>query len=77
MRKHELDEDDLIRIGTIFEAEIVPRLRRHHARIGTLNCGFAGPAYADWTLRFRSAGGGFEITEVEYDEGGDGLDLDL
>ncbi len=76
-QKLELEEDDLFHIAAVFEEEIVPKLRRHHARVGTLNCGFAGPAYAVWTLHFRSAGDGFAITEVEYDEGGDGLDLDL
>ncbi len=75
-RKPELQEDDLLHIATVFEEEVVPKLRRHHARIGTLNCGFAGPGYVDWMLRFRSAGDGFEITEIEHDECGDGLDLD-
>jgi hypothetical protein len=73
----ELEEDDLLHIATVFEEEIVPKLRRHHARVGTLSCGFAGRDYDRWTLRFRSAGDGFEITEVAYDECGGGLDLDL
>jgi hypothetical protein len=77
VNQRELDQDDLLHIGAVFEEEIVPKLRRHHARIGTLNCGFAGPAYSHWTLHFRSAGDGFEITGIEYDEDGDGLDLDL
>lgn len=73
----ELEEDDLLHIATIFEEEVVPKLRRHHARIGTLNCGFAGRDYDRWTLHFRSAGDGFQITEVAYDEGGGDFDLDL
>ena len=73
----ELDQDDRLHIATVFEEEMVPKLRRHHARIGALNCGFAGPGYADWLLRFRSAGDGFEIAGIELDECGGGLDLDL
>ncbi len=75
--KRELDEDDRARIQAVFEETVVPKLRRHHARIGSLGCGFAGAVYENWMLHFRSAGNDFEILEYEYDEGGGGLDLDL
>ncbi|MFO7785460.1 MAG: hypothetical protein ACQET7_04980 [Thermodesulfobacteriota bacterium] len=76
-RKLELDEDDLAVIRDVFDEKITPKLRRRHARTGTLSCEFAGPAYAGWILRFRSIGNDFEIIDYEYDQDGDGLDLDL
>lgn len=75
--KSELDEDDLAVIRDVFEEKITPKLRRHHARMGTLSCEFAGRVYAGWMLRFRSTGNDFEIIDYEYDQDGDGLDLDL
>lgn len=77
VRKRELDEDDLAVIRDVFEEKIVPKLRRHHARIGALSCEFAGPAYAGWMLRFRSTGDDFEIIDYEYDQDVGALDLDL
>lgn len=73
----ELDEDARAQIREVFEEELVPKLQSHNARIGTLSCDFAGDAYADWMIHFRSSGRGFEITEYEYDPDGDSLDLDL
>jgi hypothetical protein len=76
-RKSELDEDDLTTIRSAFEQKIIPKLRRHHARTGMLSCGFAGRAYASWMIRFRSVGNDFDITDYEYNQDGDGRDLDL
>lgn len=73
----ELDEEDRAHIAEVFEAEIVPKLKKYHARIGSLGCGFAGEAYVRWVLRFRSSGNDFEIIELEYDEDGDGSELDF
>ena len=72
-----LGEDDLIHITEVFFEETVPKLQKLHARLGTLNCDFAGEKYKNWTLHFKSAGESFEIVEFEYDEDGSGLDLDL
>jgi hypothetical protein len=73
----ELNDDDRIHITDLFQEEIVPRLKRLNARVGTLNCGFAGERYKSWNLRFKSYGSDFIITEFEYDEDGTSVDLDL
>lgn len=73
----ELDEEDRARIAAVFEEKIVPKLKLYQARIGSLGCGFAGEAYSHWVLHFRPSGNDFEITELEYDEDGHGLDLDF
>jgi hypothetical protein len=73
----ELTNDDMDRIQEIFSEEITPKLRKLHARLGTLNCGFAGEQYKYWTIRFGSVGDDFHIVEFEYDEESAGLDLDL
>ena len=73
----ELDEADVARISEVFFEETIPKLQRLHARIGVLNCDFAGEKYKNWNLHFRSVGDSFEIVEFEYDEEGSGLDLDL
>ena len=65
------------RIREIFTEEITPKLRKLHARLGTLNCDFAGEQYRYWTIRFESAGDDFHIVEFEYDEEGVGVDLDI
>ena len=64
----DLDEDDRTRIETVFERDVVPKLRRHHARTGALNCRFAGECYDHWLVFFRSSRDGFEITGFEYDK---------
>ena len=74
---HELDEEAKDHIRAVFDDEVVPKLVRHNARIGTLSCGFAGKEYEHWTIEFRSDGDSFEIVSFEYDEEADGLDLDL
>jgi hypothetical protein len=76
-RTQELGYEDQDRIRMIFHEEVVPKLVKYHARIGTLNCQFAGDQYKNWNIRFRSAGTGFEIVEFEYDEEGTGRSLDL
>ncbi|MGD8388681.1 MAG: hypothetical protein PVG49_16160 [Desulfobacteraceae bacterium] len=55
----------------------MPKLKLYQARIGSLGCGFAGEAYARWVVHFRPSGDDYEITELEYDEDGNGLDLDF
>ena len=73
----ELDDDDRIHITDIFFEEVVPKLRKLDARLGNVNCDFAGKEYRDWTILFRSIGSDFEIVEFEYDEDGEGMDLDM
>ena len=55
----------------------MPRLIRNGARMGNLNCEFAGERFKNWNVQFKSVGSDFEIVEFEYDEEGDGIDLDL
>ena len=74
---HELDDNDRVYITEIFVEEIIPKLRRLDARLGTLNCNFAGKQYQNWNIQFRSVGSDFEIVEFEYDEEGVGVDLDI
>jgi len=73
----ELEDSDMEAIRQIFFQEIVPKLKRLHARIGTLNCEFAGKKYSYWNIQFESEGEGYDIVDFEYDEEGTGLDLDL
>jgi hypothetical protein len=74
---NDLTDEDQEHIRAVFHQELVPKLMRHGARNGTLNCEFAGEAYKNWNIQFRSAGSDFEIVEFEYDEEGDSFDLDL
>ena len=76
-REDELDEADKTLIAQVFDEQIVPKLRRLQARLGTLCCEFAGERYRHWMIQFKSAGDDFQIVEFEYDEEGDGIDLDL
>ena len=73
----ELNEDAQTHIANLFYKDIVPKLKKLNARLGTLNCEFAGEIYKHWNLRFRSIGSDFAIEEFEYDEDGIGIDLDL
>ena len=66
--QHELDDDDKTYISDIFFEDMVTKLKKMHARIGTLNCDFAGKQYKNWNIQFRSTGSGFEIVDFEYDE---------
>jgi len=74
--QHELDDDDKAFITEIFFEEIVKKLQRMDARIGTLNCDFAGDKYKNWNIQFKSKGQGFEIVDFEYDEDSCGFSLD-
>lgn len=73
----ELDDADRAYITDLFYGEIASKLQRLGARLGAVNCGFAGRQYINWVIHFRSAGSGFNIMDFEYDEEGAGLDLDL
>ncbi len=66
--QHELDDDDKAFITEIFFEEVVKKLIRMDARIGTLNCDFAGDQYKIWNIYIKSKGTGFEIVDFEYDE---------
>ena len=72
-----LDDDAKIIISEIFHEEIAAKLLRLGARLGTVNCGFAGEEYSNWNIRFKSAGSDFFIDDFEYDEDGASIDLDL
>lgn len=74
--QHELDGDDKAFITEIFFEEIVKKLKRMDARIGTLNCDFAGDQYKSWNIHFKSKGPGFEIVDFEYDEDSYGFSLE-
>jgi hypothetical protein len=73
----ELEEEEINLITDLFFRDIVPKLRRLDARIGTVNCEFAGKQYGKWNIHFRSSGPGFDIVDFEYDDESAGLDLDL
>ena len=73
----DLDEDEKILLHDLFEEEIVPRLARLGARLGTINCSFAGEKYNKWNIRFKSIGSDFMITDFEFDENSASIDLDL
>lgn len=75
--KKELDDDDKVHIMEIFSEDVVKRLLRLQARIGVLNCEFAGKEYGNWTIQFKSTRSGFEIIDFEYDEDSCSFDLGL
>ncbi len=75
-QQYELDDDDRIRITDIFFEEVVAKLKKMDARIGTLNCEFAGEKYSNWNILFKSTGSDFEIIDFEYDEESCGFSLD-
>ena len=75
--KAELTDEEKLEIQEIFSEEIVPKLKKLDARLGTISCEFAGPQYANWMIQFRSRGEEFEIVDFEYDEGVAAIDLDL
>jgi hypothetical protein len=74
---HELDEEEQDHIRAVFDDEVVPKLVRLNARLGTLSCGFAGQEFEHWTIEFRSKGDHFEIVSFEYDEEAVSIDLGL
>jgi len=73
----ELNDDEKIFLGELFQEEIVPKLIRLGARLGTINCGFAGEKYHKWNINFKSIGSDFIISGFEYDEDSAPIDLDL
>ena len=73
----ELDDDDKELIRAIFYEKIVPKLDKLHARLGILNCDFAGKQFRNWGIAFRSKGSGYDVVSFEYDEDGVGIDLDI
>ncbi len=75
--KDELTDDEKSEIQQLFSEEIVPKLKKLDARLGTISCEFAGPQYAKWMVQFRSRGDEFEIVDFEFDERGTGMDLDV
>ena len=72
-----LSSEDKEHILIVFHEEIVPKLANLDARLGNLNCEFAGDRYRNWSIQFKSAGSGYEIVDFEYDEQGTAMDLDL
>jgi hypothetical protein len=75
--KKTLSDEDRDLIREAFHEDVVPKLKKSHARLGMLNCDFAGEQYQHWNIRFKSVGSDFDIVEFEYDEEGSGIDLDL
>lgn len=73
----ELDDDEKILLVEKFQEEIVPKLVRLGARLGTINCSFAGKKYNKWNISFKSIGSDFMISDFEFDEHGASIDLDL
>lgn len=73
----DLDEDEKLFLSETFQEEIVPKLARLGARLGTINCGFAGEKYEKWNICFKSVGSDFMISDFEFDEHGASIDLDL
>jgi len=73
----ELDDEDREHIRAVFYEEVAPKLLKLDARLGNLNCEFAGEQYKNWNIEFKSVGSNFDIVEFEYDEDGAGMDLDL
>lgn len=73
----DLDNDSKFIIEELFHEKIVPKLNNLGARLGTINCGFAGQKYSNWNIQFKSAGSDFYIDAFEYDENGASIDLDL
>jgi len=68
MPKTDIDDEDKSLIMELFFDKITPKLRKMQARVGTLNCDFAGEQYRHWNILFKSMGEGFQIIDFEYDE---------
>ena len=73
----ELSDEDQEHIRAVFHEEVVPKLVKLDARLGSLCCEFAGEQFKNWTIQFKSVGDDFEIVDLEYDEDGTGIDLDV
>ena len=76
-RPPELTGEDKALIDEVFIEKVAPKLQELDARTGVLNCEFAGDAYKNWTITFRSKGSGFEIVDFEYDEESCDIPLDF
>ena len=76
-RIQELSDEDQEHIRTVFHEEVVPKLVKLDARLGSLSCEFAGAQFRNWTIQFKSVGDGFDIVDFDYDEEGAGIDLEL
>lgn len=74
--QYELDDDDKFRITVIFHESVIPKLRKLDARLGTINCDFAGEQYKNWNLHFKSTGSDFAIVDFEYDDESCSFSLD-
>ena len=74
--KTDIDDEDKSLIREIFFNEITPKLMRMQARIGALNCDFAGEQYRNWNILFKATGSGFQIIDFEYDEDSRSFSLD-
>lgn len=72
-----LDDNERLYISDMFYEEKVPKLIKLGARLGVVNCRFAGEEYKNWNIRFRSAGSDFEIIDFYYDEASSDMDWDL
>ncbi|MDY7036158.1 MAG: hypothetical protein SV375_08370 [Thermodesulfobacteriota bacterium] len=72
-----LTDEDQEHIRIIFHECITPKLIKLDARLGILNCKFAGERYQNWNVQFKSVGSDFDIVDFEYDEEGCGIDLDI
>lgn len=72
-----LTDEEKSDIRELFFEQMVPKLRKLDARLGTISCEFAGPQYSKWMIQFRSRGEEFEIVDFEWDEEGSGIDLDV
>jgi hypothetical protein len=72
-----LSDEDKNCIRELFLEEVVPKLKRLHARIGNISCAFAGSQYEKWVIQFRSRGSDFEIVGFEYDEQACAMDLEM
>ena len=72
-----LTDEDRFHIMTVFSEEIIPKLKKLGARIGNVNCRFAGTQYRHWLIHFQSKKDDYQITEFEYDPDSESLDLDL
>lgn len=72
-----LDDSDKIYLNEFFLENMVPKLHKLGARLGTINCSSAGEKYNNWNINFRSAGSDFTIVNFEYDEDAASIDLDL
>jgi hypothetical protein len=73
----ELSDEERDSIRALFFQEVVPKLIKLQARLGTISCEFADPKYSNWMIRFRSRGSDFELVDFEYDEDAASIDLDL